>query len=121
MSVDDNTDIYIVQEKYGIDLATIIHGKDNCILTEEHIRVITYNLICAIKYIHSGTIVHRDIKPSNILIDSNGGVKLCDYGLARTIAQPSADMSSAKEETPKTPRIGTSSYMAPETILCSKN
>ena len=53
--------------------------------TEEHIKIITYNLLCGLNFIHSTNLMHRDIKPQNILIDSNCQVKICDFGLARTV------------------------------------
>lgn len=44
-----------------------------------------YNLLCAIKYLHESNVIHRDLKPANILINEDCSVKLCDYGLARSI------------------------------------
>jgi len=35
---------------------------------------------------HSGELLHRDMKPSNILLNSECLVKVCDFGLARSIA-----------------------------------
>jgi len=55
------------------------------ILKEVHIRFIIYQLAKALKYMHSGLIIHRDLKPSNILINSNCSIKLCDFGLVRTL------------------------------------
>ena len=34
---------------------------------------------------HSSNIIHRDLKPGNILINSNFDVKLCDFGIARSL------------------------------------
>lgn len=35
---------------------------------------------------HSARILHRDIKPANILINEDCGVRICDFGLARSLA-----------------------------------
>lgn len=45
-----------------------------------------YNLLCAIRYIHSANVLHRDLKPANILVNEDCSVKICDFGLARSIA-----------------------------------
>lgn len=37
------------------------------------------------KYLHSAEILHRDMKPSNLLINSDGTMKVADFGLARSI------------------------------------
>lgn len=53
--------------------------------SEHHLRVVLYNLLCAIKFLHSANIIHRDLKPGNILIDSECNVRICDFGLARSM------------------------------------
>ena len=44
-----------------------------------------YKLLCAVKYLHESKVIHRDLKPANILVNEDCSVKLCDYGLARSI------------------------------------
>ena len=75
-------DLYIVMEYMDADLKKVV--KSSLVLSELHVQVITYNILCALNWIHSAHILHRDIKPSNILIDEDCHIKLCDFGLART-------------------------------------
>ena len=54
-------------------------------------------MICAVKYLHSSNVLHRDLKPANILVNEDCSVKICDFGLARSIAGiESASMSLGK-------------------------
>lgn len=52
--------------------------------------------------IHKAGVIHRDLKPSNILLPRDGGVKICDFGLATL--QSEQDLM----------QLGTARYMAPE-------
>lgn len=47
----------------------------------------------AIYFCHSNYVLHRDIKPNNLLIAANGEVKLADFGLARSFADPYSPMT----------------------------
>jgi mitogen-activated protein kinase 1/3 len=47
---------------------------------------VVYNLLCAVKYLHTANVLHRDLKPANILVNEDCSVKICDFGLARSIA-----------------------------------
>jgi serine/threonine protein kinase len=59
----------------------------NLVFEEEHALIVLYNMLCALNFLHSAKVMHRDIKPSNILINSSCQVKLCDFGMARTLDQ----------------------------------
>lgn len=45
-----------------------------------------YNLLCAVKYLHSANVIHRDLKPANVLVNEDCSVKICDFGLARSVS-----------------------------------
>ena len=55
------------------------------ILRDVHMRFILYQLAKALKYLHSAKLIHRDLKPSNILVNSHCAIKLCDFGLVRSL------------------------------------
>jgi len=68
------------------DLKKVLKTVQNgTILTENHVLVIIYNLICAVSFMHSAGIMHRDLKPANVLINSDSQVKICDFGIAREV------------------------------------
>eukprot|EP00762_Andalucia_godoyi_P004054 ANDGO_06303.mRNA.1 Mitogen-activated protein kinase kinase kinase A len=69
-------------------------------------------LCSALHYMHVRHIVHRDLKPANIIIhDSDGGVKLTDLGISRSVQSTLAG-SETKGHVP----AGTPAYMAPELL-----
>ncbi|CAH8584072.1 unnamed protein product [Schistosoma intercalatum] len=76
-------DIYLVFEFMETDLHNVI--KKGNILNDVHKQYIMYQLLKATAYLHSGEVIHRDQKPSNVLLDSDCLVKLCDFGLARSL------------------------------------
>ncbi|CAG2111797.1 unnamed protein product [Medioppia subpectinata] len=78
-------------------------------LTDENVAYFTYQLLRALKYIHSANVLHRDIKPDNILVNSNADLKVCDFGLAR-VTDPLKSGS-------QTVYVTTRWYRAPEVML----
>ena len=51
---------------------------------------------------HESNVLHRDLKPANVLINEDCTVKLCDYGLARSISGiESADVILSKADVEK--------------------
>jgi len=74
--------LYIVLEYAESDLKKVVKSAIHLQLL--HIKTVTYNLLCAVKYIHSCHVLHRDLKPANILINEDCTIKVCDFGLARS-------------------------------------
>lgn len=90
----------------GGDLYSFVLAR-NCLLPDGQARIIAWQLLQAIKYIHGMEIVHRDIKPENVLLsnaDWGSRVILTDFGFAKHLGGPNG---RAKSE------VGTGQYMAP--------
>lgn len=77
-------------------------------LTPNDWRTVVTACAEALDYVHKRGVVHRDIKPSNVLIDSEGRIKLGDFGIAHIMSGDSAAQVTA------TRAVGTMYYMAPE-------
>lgn len=78
--------VFIVMEHFGHDLKTVLSATDDSI-SQNHINMILYNMTCALKFLHSANVMHRDIKTSNILVDDDCNVKICDFGLSRSMPE----------------------------------
>ncbi|KAL7066403.1 protein kinase domain-containing protein [Cryptosporidium serpentis] len=76
-------EIYLVLEIADSDFKKLF--RTPVYLTELHVKTLLYNLLVGLKYIHSAGIYHRDLKPANCLVNQDCGVKICDFGLARTV------------------------------------
>ena len=66
-------------------------------------------ILVGLEYIHGENILHRDIKPENLVFDSNGYLRITDFGIAKKY------VVNNKKDT-----SGTVGYLAPE-VLCNEN
>ncbi|WOK99507.1 CBL-interacting protein kinase 23-like isoform X1 [Canna indica] len=102
------TKIYIVLEFVdGGELFDKIarNGK----LKEDEARKYFQQLINAVDYCHSRGVFHRDLKPENLLLDTNGVLKISDFGL-------SALSQQVREDGLLYTTCGTPNYVAPEVV-----
>ena len=98
--------VYIAMEYLqGENLSQVLERKD--LSFEGKIRILT-QVLDALHHAHGLEVVHRDIKPSNIHIQSDGSVKLVDFGLARMLQ---ADTLTASGNV-----LGTPHYASPEQL-----
>ncbi|KAJ9674091.1 hypothetical protein PVL29_023564 [Vitis rotundifolia] len=100
------TKIYIILEFItGGELFDKIvhHGR----LSENESRSYFQQLIDGVDYCHSKGVYHRDLKPENLLLDSQGNLKISDFGLS---ALPAPGVSLLKTT------CGTPNYVAPEVL-----
>lgn len=74
-------------------------------ISEEHIAYILRETAVALVHLHKNHYVHRDVRGSNILLTLDGEIKLCDYGLAKSLGSTFGKRSTC---------IGSPCWMAPE-------
>ncbi|XP_055844079.1 dual specificity mitogen-activated protein kinase kinase 3 [Episyrphus balteatus] len=81
--------------------------KNNLKMEEDVLGKIAMSVVNALHYLHAQLkVIHRDIKPSNILVNRQGEVKMCDFGISGYLVDSVA----------KTVDAGCKPYMAPERI-----
>lgn len=83
-------------EKGHTDIRKLLNNLEGSIFNQEHVVTLLYNMLCSIKFLHSANIFHRDLKPANFLVNNKCNVKICDFGLARSVPEKS-ELSKAIE------------------------
>ena len=103
----------ILEYCVGGDLLGVL--KQDVALPEASVARFAADLCESLRVVHAAGTLHCDLKPSNVLMDEDGRLKLCGFGLARKVADVSASRTTASNATPSAlARRGTPCYMAPE-------
>lgn len=81
-SFQDSDFLYLCMEYLpGGDLMALLMKKD--IFSESEAKFYSAEIVLAIESAHKLNYIHRDLKPDNVLLDSQGHIKLSDFGLCK--------------------------------------
>ena len=102
---EDSSKIFIVMENAsGGDLLKYV--RNHGMIPENKAREFFRQIVYGLGHIHARSVLHRDVKLDNILLDLEGNVKICDFGISKMISKH----DFIKEQ------CGTPAYIAPEII-----
>ena len=108
-TLPDGTPWFAMEYVDGVPLTQFCAERASSV--EERLRLL--RAVCeAVQYAHSRAVIHRDLKPSNILVQSEGEVKLVDFGIAKHLADTDAPI----DQTQTALRLLTPAYAAPEQV-----
>ena len=105
VSVTDKIQYMVMEYVDGITLKEYLSLRGGPLTWKETLHFIT-QVLEALSHAHSRGVVHRDVKPQNIMLQSNGQVKLMDFGIAR--------FSQAENYALGNKAIGSVHYISPE-------
>ncbi|XP_068326004.1 cyclin-dependent kinase G-2-like [Pyrus communis] len=109
--VGSNLDsIFMVMEYMEHDLKALMETKKQP-FSQSEVKCLMLQLLAGVKYLHDNWVLHRDLKTSNLLMNNQGELKICDFGLARQYGSPLK---------PYTHLVVTLWYRAPELLLGAK-
>merc|ERR1719285_1308674 len=97
---------FVIEFVRGGDL--MFHMQRQRRLPEEHARFYSSEICLALNYLHERGIIYRDLKLDNVLLDSEGHIRLTDYGMCKE------GMVNPDDKTGTF--CGTPNYIAPEIL-----
>jgi serine/threonine protein kinase len=72
---------FFLEYMEGGDLASLLDRE--VYLAQNEAKFYIAEIVLAIEHLHSLNIIHRDLKPHNLVLDSEGHLKLTDFGLSQ--------------------------------------
>lgn len=114
----ENKSIYMVFEFCEHDLLQIIHHHlhpESKRIPDTVIKLLIWQVLNGVTYLHQNWIFHRDLKPANIMVLLSGVVKIGDLGLARKFNNPLQSLYTGDKV------VVTIWYRAPELLLGARH
>ena len=99
---------FVMEYVQGTDVQQMLASSGR--LPQAHVHAIAASVCDALAYAHSNGLIHRDIKPANIMVDTQGRVKVADFGLAKSVTENNGFTQSNMA-------VGTPDFVAPEALI----
>eukprot|EP01060_Flectonema_neradi_P006312 TRINITY_DN14245_c0_g1_i1.p1 TRINITY_DN14245_c0_g1~~TRINITY_DN14245_c0_g1_i1.p1 ORF type:complete len:301 (+),score=45.69 TRINITY_DN14245_c0_g1_i1:71-973(+) len=103
-------DVCLVFEHAPHNLSQVI-ASPKIRLDPPNVKHISHQLLSGVAFLHSQLVMHRDIKPDNVLLSAEGVVKICDFGLSKSLTHGITQTD--------TPEVVTVWYRPPELLFGS--
>lgn len=108
----DSIFLYLVTACYlGGDLRFNLRATKLIRFSESTAKFYIVQVLLALKHCHSMNILHRDIKPENLIMDSQGYIRIADFGISKILPPDMIDECDSTS--------GTKGYMPPEVYMPS--
>ncbi|KAG2702667.1 hypothetical protein I3760_06G100900 [Carya illinoinensis] len=102
--------IFMVMEYMEHDLKGLMETMKQP-FSQSEVKCLMLQLLEGVKYLHDDWVLHRDLKASNLLLNNQGELKVCDFGLARQYGSPLK---------PYTHLVVTLWYSIPQQLTCGR-